>query len=234
MAAGLAAVLVFAGAACASSVPSPTASGTGSTAPSSSGASSGRTGVPTSASRTTSEPASSTSSTPRRPLRTVNVDDGSGHSWGVAVWAEDHGADCLAVAYGATVRHFLETHPCRGVGRILAGTTVNGRPVAIAQEYAGFADPPSWNGKGTPPSYGYAQDFADLLRREGTGGLRSLIADGARFPGSGSGIRYPNAFDSTSQDSGAEMAEVWYLDGPPAANQPELVRLARAVFLHLG
>ena len=184
--------------------------------------------------RSTTAPAPSGSSAAAQPLRTVVVDDGAGHGWRVAVWANDHSGDCLAFAYGAPVRQYLATHYCRGVGRVLAATTVDGRPVAIAQEYAGFANPPSWNGQGTPPSYGYASDFAVLLSRDGTGGLRSLLADGARFPGSGTDVRYPNAFDATSQDSGAEMAEVWYLDGPTPANQPVLVGLARAVFLQLG
>lgn len=175
--------------------------------------------------------------TPQRPLDTVMVNTFGPGAYGsvyVTVWARDHTRDCLSRVYGDAMRRYVAAHYCQEIRRVLASATIAGRPVAIAQEYIDFGVPPGWSPTSDiPPSYGYAMRFDDLVRKNGTGGLQSLIADGARFPGSGNNIRYPNAFWADAQDGGAAMAEVWYLDGPTLDNDPSLMPLARSVFLQI-
>jgi hypothetical protein len=177
----------------------------------------------------------------RAPIKTVTVNsvDYTGQTsdrvYRVSLWATTRTKKCAATATGE-VAAYLASHYCREVRRNLATTTVNGRRVLIAQSYAFFGNPPDWNGdpgSSGPPSYGYVSGFVKLVARDGTGHIRSLLDDGYRFANSGTATRYPNAFDTEGEDSGAETAEVWYADGNTSDNDPDLTRLAKAVFLNL-
>jgi hypothetical protein len=194
----------------------PSASGSA-TAPSSAA-------VPSSkAPRTSASP--TTSPVPDKPLRTKAVTaGGTGTTYVIKVWAEQNVKDCAAHAYGDPVIHYLQTHPCFGLGQLLATTTVNGREVGFAQRSIGFTG-------GEPASYRAADNFAKLVAKDGTGNLNDLMREGYRLPSGPTSVPFPNAFSALGQDNNVTIVEAWYLKGATPDNDRALEKMAQDIFL---
>jgi hypothetical protein len=185
--------------------------------------------------RTASTPAPSTATSatasvsvvpaPSSPVRTATVPAGS-TTYLVKIWTETTNADCAAHAYGAPVISYLQAHPCSGVTRLLATTTVNGKSVGFAQSAIGF--------KGTAPDvYTTAGRFRSLVTQEGTGNLNDLLREGRRLPSGPTAVPSPDAFSALGQDAGVTIVDAWYLDQPTPDNDPALVKMAHDIFLQI-
>jgi hypothetical protein len=174
-----------------------------------------------------SPPVPPLSTVPLAPLHVLTIDSASGTSrYTATIWAQDDVADCASHAYGAPVIAFLRAHPCTGVTRALATTTVNGRPVAIASAVVSFANTPDTAGPdGEPTDAVVAGEFETLVDQDDTGNITSLLNEGARFPGAPTKVPYPNAFAELGQDGAVFGYEAWYLDGHTADNDPALETL---------
>ena len=159
---------------------------------------------------------------PAQPIRTATVVAGS-HTYRISVWAEVRTPTCADHAYGA-VATYLATHPCLGLQRLLAGTSVGGRPVGFNLASLGIpstsADP-----------YANAVAFRQLVEQDGTGNLTDLLRDGYRLPRGPAAVPSPDAFRALGQDSGVAVFDLWYLDRPTPENDPALLTLAQDVFL---
>lgn len=184
----------------------------------------------TSAPETTPPPTTSGSATetihpaPSVPLRTVTVHAVDGSTYVVKIWADVKNDTCFDHAYGDPVINFLTQHPCFGLERYLATTTVGGRPVGFNESATGF--PGSSN-----DLYGEAGRFARLEERDGTGSLNDLLREGYRLPTGPTSVPSPDAFNVLSQDQGVTVWDVWYLDGPTPANDQKLIKMTQDVFL---
>jgi hypothetical protein len=132
-------------------------------------------------------------------------------------------ATCFDHAYGH-VQTFLTEHPCRGLTRLLATTTVNGRPVGFAQSSTSIP------GTGTD-IYGNAAHLRQLELADGTGSINDLLREGYRLPEGPTSVPSPDAFNCLGQDTGITVWDVWYLDGPTPANDPALVKMTEDLFL---
>ncbi len=202
-------------------------SGAATTPGSTTAAPSPTTSAPSSAASSTAVP-SSTTSVATSPLRTETVTSTDGATqYSVTVWVQQDTVDCENHAYGARVIAYLKANLCKGMTRLLASTTVNGRPVGIAQSLISFSG-------GEPTDYQAAGNFKDLVTQNGTGNINDLLREGKRFPNSGSKVGDPDAFSAESQDAGVGIEDVWYLDGSTPENDPPLLTLAKSLFLQLN
>ena len=174
-------------------------------------------------------PVASTSATstihpaPPTPVRTVTVNTHEGTVYLVKIWWDVRNRTCFDHAYG-TIVNFLTTHPCSGLERYLATTTVNGRPVAFAESATGFP--------GTPRNlYGEAGRFSELEQANGTGSLNDLLREGYRLPSGPTSIPPGEAFNVLGQDQGVTVWDAWYLDGATPTNDPALIKMTQDLFL---
>jgi hypothetical protein len=163
---------------------------------------------------------------PVQPLRTKTVHGPSGTDYVIKVWAQDDVTDCAAHAYGRPVIHYLRAHPCYGLSRILATTTVNGKPVGFAQRSIGFRG-------AQDQGYKAAGRFRKLVSENGTGNLNDLLREGYRLPSGPKSVPFPNAFSALAQDNNVTVVEAWYLNGPTPDNDPALERMAQDIFLQV-
>jgi hypothetical protein len=162
---------------------------------------------------------------PSAPVRTATVHAGSA-TYLVKIWTETTNADCAAHAYGTPVISYLKAHPCSGVTRLLATTTVNGKAVGFAQSAIGF--------KGTAPDvYTTAGNFRVLVTQEGTGNVNDLLREGRRLPSGPTAVPSPDAFSALGQDAGVTIVDAWYLDQPTPDNDPPLLKMAHDIFLQV-
>lgn len=161
---------------------------------------------------------------PAQPLRTVPVTAAEGRTYVIKIWADVKDRTCFDHAYGQPIISFLTRHPCTGLERYLATTTVNGRQVGFAESATGFpgtaADPYRW-----------AARFATLEKQDGTGSLNDLLREGYRLPSGPTAIPSSEAFNVISQDQGVTVWDAWYLAGPTPNNDPALMRMTQDVFL---
>lgn len=160
---------------------------------------------------------------PSKPIRVATV-TAADATYTVEVWAQAQDKDCAAHAYGQPVIHYLLSHSCLGVNRLLATTTVNGRPAGIAQSTVAF-------GGAQPTSYRAAGDFRALVSQDGTGNINDLMREGRRLPAGPDAVPSPDAFAALAQDNGVVIVESWYLDGPTPDNDPALVKMAQETIL---
>jgi hypothetical protein len=149
-----------------------------------------------------------------------------GASYVVQVWADVTDASCADHAYGAKMIAFLREHPCDGLERLLATTTVHGRPVGLAESITAF------RGTAKDP-YKYTSEFMRLERADGTGSINDLLREGYRLPSGPRHIPAHEAFTVLGQDDGATVWDAWYLDGTTPDNDPPLITMAQDLFLRL-
>jgi hypothetical protein len=160
---------------------------------------------------------------PPTPVRTVTVNTAGGPTYLVKIWWDVHNRTCFDHAYGSIVT-FLTTHPCGGLERFLATTTVGGRPVGIAMSSTGFP--------GTPRNlYGETGKFIQLEEADGTGSLNDLLREGYRLPEGPTSVPAGEAFNVLGQDQGVTVWDAWYLDGPTPTNDPALIKMTQDLFL---
>jgi predicted small secreted protein len=192
------------------------------------------TGLAPASGPSTSTPASSASSTaqspahpvPDQPLRTATAEAAGGTPYVVKVWADVKDSTCFDHAYGQPVITFLTEHPCRGLERLLATTTVHGRPVGLAISETSVA------GTASDP-YKYSGEFRQLLERDGTGSIDDLLRDGYRLPSGPTSIPPHEAFNVLGQDSGIDIYDAWYLEGSTPDNDPALIKMTEGIFLQV-
>lgn len=142
----------------------------------------------------------------------------------IDVWVESADSSCAEHAYGAPVIAYLTAHPCHGLSRLLATTTVNGKRVGFAQSSLAFV--------GTAPQdYEFSHQFQKLVAQDGTGNINDLLRDGRRLPSGPTAVPSPDAFFVTGEDAGVTIVDAWYLDGPTPTNDPPLVQMAKDIFL---
>lgn len=162
---------------------------------------------------------------PSTPIREANVTSVDGKtSYHIKIWAQTTSSTCANHAYGTQVVEYLTAHPCAGLTRILATTTVGGRPVGFAQSSLGFLG-------AAPGSYTIAGNFALLENKDGTGSIDDLFRDGYRLPSGPSQLPASEAFDVQSQDSGVTIVDAFYLDGATPNNAPALVKMCKDIYL---
>jgi hypothetical protein len=161
---------------------------------------------------------------PATPVRTATVHAADGTTYHVQIWWDVQNDTCFDHAYGQPMITFLTTHPCSGLRRILATTTVNGRPVGFAMSATGFP--------GTRHNlYGEAGQFARLEEANGTGSLNDLLREGYRLPSGPTSVPSSEAFNVLGQDTGVTVWDAWYLDGPTPTNDPALIKMTQDLFL---
>ena len=178
-----------------------------------------------SAPATSSSPAVVVKPAPATPLREVTVTSTDGaRTYDIKIWFEVMSDDCASHAYGVPVVQYLTAHPCRGLDRILATTTVDGKAVGFAQSTLGFVG-------NAPDVYSTAGNFASLERKDNTGSIDDLISEGYRLPDGPSKLPSPDAFNVQSQDSGVVIVDAFYLNGKTKNNDPALVQMAQDIYL---
>jgi len=161
---------------------------------------------------------------PSTPVRTATVHATDGVTYVVKIWADVKDDTCFDHAHGDPIVTFLTEHPCRGLERYLATTTVKGRPVGFAMSATGFA--------GTPADpYKYAGQFTELEQKDGTGSINDLLMEGYRLPEGPTSVPAGEAFNVLGQDSGVTVWDAWYLDGSTPANAPALITMTQDLFL---
>lgn len=191
--------------------------------------------APTTASTTPVTPTTSASSSvspsvvikpaPSTPLREVTVTSTDGkRTYDIKIWADVQTTDCADHAYGNPVIAYLTAHPCHGLDRILATTSVNGKPVGFNQSSLGFVG-------NAPEVYQTAGNFATLERKDGTGNVSDLFREGYRLPSDPSKLPSPDAFNVESQDSGVTIVDAFYLDRKTPNNDPALIQMAQDIYL---
>jgi hypothetical protein len=168
----------------------------------------------------------STHPVPANPIRTVNVHAGDGHRYTVKIWAEVKDSTCFDHAYGEQMISFLTKHPCGGLRRLLATTTVQGRPVGFAVSETGFA------GTASDP-YKWSAEFVRLENADGTGSVNDLLREGYRLPQGPAQVPAGEAFNVIGQDNGVTVWDAWYLDGPTPTNAKPLMELTQDLFLQI-
>ena len=186
-------------------------------------------GQPTTPPVSTTVPAPSTDTqaihpAPSEPVRTAVVHASDGTTYVVKIWWDVKNDTCFDHAYGQPIITFLTQHPCTGLERYLATTTVNGRPVAFAESATGFP------GTARDP-YRWASRFGTLEKADGTGSLNDLLREGYRLPSGPTAIPSGEAFNVIGQDQGVTVWDVWYLDGTTPTNDPALIKMTNDVFL---
>ena len=185
--------------------------------------------VPPSAPVTQPAPSSAAASgpvhpVPSAPLRTATVHAGDGATYVVKIWADVKNDSCFDHAHGAAIVTFLTQHPCNGLERLLATTTVKGRPVGFALSSTGFP------GTAKDP-YVYAGQFETLEQKDGTGSINDLMMEGYRLPQGPASVPAGEAFNVLGQDNGVTVWDAWYLDGPTPTNAKALIRMTQDLFL---
>jgi hypothetical protein len=171
-----------------------------------------------------STPATSTiHPAPPSPVRSVTVHTES-TDYVVKIWWDVEDETCFDHAYGQPIVSFLIKHPCSGLHRYLATTTVNGRPVAFAMSATGFPGRPR-------DLYGEAGTFARLEQADNTGSLNDLLREGYRLPDGPTAIPPSEAFNVLGQDQGVTVWDAWYLDGTTPTNDPALIEMTQDLFL---
>lgn len=160
---------------------------------------------------------------PATPLRTATV-HASDATYVVKVWADVKDDTCFDHAHGTPIVNFLTQHPCTGLHRMLATTTVKGRPVGMAISETGFQGPAS-------DPYKYASAFIKLEQQDGTGSIDDLLMDGYRLPQGPTAIPAGEAFNVVGQDEGVTVWDAWYLDGPTPTNAKPLMQMTLDLFL---
>jgi hypothetical protein len=160
---------------------------------------------------------------PASPVRVAHVDT-AGRHYDISVWFDVTNIDCAGHAYGE-VAAFLTTHPCRGLTRQLATTTVHGRAVGFAASTLGIA------GSDAQHPYDNAAAFRTLVDSDGTGNVNDLLREGYRLPSGPSAVPSPDAFRVLAQDAGVTIYDMWYLDGPTPNNDAALEQLAQDIYL---
>jgi len=163
---------------------------------------------------------------PSTPLRTVTVTGATNVSYVVKVWATRRDTTCHDHAYGQPIITFLTQHPCSGMTRSLATTTVGGRAVGLSIVTTSFV------GTAKNP-YAYASAFRVLVDKDGTGSIDDLLRDGYRLPSGPTQVPSPDAFACLIQDNGVSIYDMWYLDGPTPENTKPLETLAQDIFLQV-
>jgi hypothetical protein len=152
----------------------------------------------------------------------VHATDGT--TYIVKIWADVQDATCFDHAYGQQTITFLTQHPCRGLRRYLATTTVDGRPVGFAESQTGFA--------GTPQDpYRWSSRFMQLERADGTGSINDLMREGYRLSSGPTAVPSSEAFNVLGQDNGVSVWDVWYLDGSTPNQEPALIKMTGDLFL---
>jgi hypothetical protein len=169
-------------------------------------------------------PSDSTHPVPASPLRTATVTASGGRTYIVKIWADVKDDTCFDHAYGTQMITFLTEHPCSGLERILATTTVGGRDVGFAESSTGFP--------GTPKDpYKDAGEFSKLELADGTGSIKDLMMDGYRLPSGPSSVPGSEAFNVLGQDNGVTVWDAWYLTGSTPADDKALIRMTQDLFL---
>ena len=163
---------------------------------------------------------------PNAPLQSVTVSGLAGNTFVVDIWQQRDDKTCFDHAYGAPMITFLTKHPCRGLHRVLATTTVNHRPVAIAESSTGFP------GAGENDPYKYTAQFKALEAADNTGSINDLLREGYRLPSGPTSIPSTEVFNVLGQDNGVSIYDVWYLTGPTSPKDKALFQLTEDVFLH--
>lgn len=126
--------------------------------------------------------------------------------------------DCVGDSFGL-VRQFLESEsPCSLTRRLYSGL-VSGRPVAVSVATVSLGNPSD------------AQSLVDLSTRNGTGDLRTLIYDGASYPGSpASWTSDPTFLALVDKQGRVKILEVMWADGRPTHElTPPLEKLLGAI-----
>lgn len=141
----------------------------------------------------------------------------------IEVWVDVASSTCADHAHGSEVIKYLRAHPCTGLDRVLATTTVDGRSVGFAAASLGFA------GK-APASDKLATAFAALLRRNRPDNLTDLLHEGHRLPSGPTALPGTDAFAALAQGSDVSALDAWYLDGPTTNDDPALVAMAEDVY----
>ena len=190
----------------------------------------GSTAPPSTPSSSTSSSTHATPSTtvhpaPATPIRTVHVQGGK-TSYVVKIWAQVENPTCYDHAYGQPIITFLTEHPCSGMTRILATTTVGGRPVGFAETATSFT------GTAANP-YAYSSKFTQLEQANNTGSINDLLREGYRLPSGPSAIPAHEAFEVLGQDNGVTIWDAWYLDGSTPDNAKPLMTMAQDLFLQI-
>jgi hypothetical protein len=168
-------------------------------------------------------PSSPVQPAPSHPVRSATVHAGT-VTYNIEIWVETTDSDCASHAYGAPVISYLTAHPCNGLSRLLATTTVGGKRVGFNQATFGFT--------GTAAAvYTTAGNFRTLVEQDGTGNINDLLREGRRLPSGPTAVPSPDAFRALSQDAGFTIVDAWYLDGPTPDNDPPLVKMALDIYL---
>lgn len=175
--------------------------------------SNGTTGGPTSSS------AASSGTAPAKPIATQLVQGVNGASYQVDIWAFASDKDCAAHAHGDAVVAFLTQHPCAGMRRLLATTSLNDRKVAFAAE---AVDLP---GGTTDRPFATSADFQDLISTPADGGPNDLLRDGKRIPGGPTALPGDAVFSYGGQDSAVYTLHGWYLGAATGSDAGPLTQL---------
>lgn len=176
---------------------------------------------------TSATPRSSIHPAPATPIRTVAVQSPDGKvNYVVKVWADVQNPTCYDHAYGKPIITFLTEHPCHGMHRLLATTTVDGRAVGFAETATSFA------GTASDP-YAYSSKFARLEKQDGTGSINDLLREGYRLASGPSQIPRHEAFNVLSQDNGVTVWDAWYLEGTTPDNAKPLMKMTTDLFLQV-
>ncbi|HEY2166386.1 MAG TPA: hypothetical protein VGH01_04410 [Jatrophihabitantaceae bacterium] len=160
---------------------------------------------------------------PSAPLRTATVTAGT-TAYAIDVWVQKSDADCAAHAHGTPVLDYLRAHPCTGMIRQLATTTVNGRPVGFSAASVSFAG-------SAPTVYTTAGKFRTLVLADNTGSVNDLLAEGYRLPAGPSAVPTDEAFAALSQDAGVTVYDAWYLSGTTPVNDAALEKMLQSIYL---
>lgn len=172
----------------------------------------------------TQTPSETIHAAPSAPLRTATVHAADGATYVIKIWADVQDDTCFDHAHGGPIVTFLTQHPCGGLHRYLATTTVHGRPVGFNESATGFP------GTAEHP-YRDASRFADLEEQDGTGSIDDLLMDGYRLPSGPTSVPADEAFNVLGQDQGVTVWDAWYLDGATPTNDPALIKMTQDVFL---
>jgi hypothetical protein len=160
---------------------------------------------------------------PAEPVRTARV-DANGRHYDIKIWFETRTIECADHAYGQ-VADFLTAHPCRGLTRQLATTTVKGKEVGFNLSVVNIP------GSDSTHLYDNASAFRTLVDKDGTGSVADLLREGYRLPSGPTAVPSPDAFRSMVQDAGISIYDMWYLDGPTPNNDPALEQMAQDIYL---
>lgn len=223
--------VVLVAAATVSACASSTTAGSGVAAPPAGGSSTRSTAdfpAPSTGAATTPAPVTTSAATtvipaPPTPIETHTV-TAADRTYAVQVWVRRRDADCVTHAHGTTIVDFLRQHPCTGLERVLATTSVNGRPVAYAESSTGFRS-------STSNLYANAAAFKKLELADGTGSLNDLLSEGYRLPRGPAAVPAGEAFGVIGQDDGVAVWDLWYLDGPTPSQDKALLQVIGDLYL---